>query len=74
MTGAVPDDPPLCCPPLSVMCGKTGRGCVVTGAVRVNGEQMALHKLQKVLGFVPQDDIVHVDLTVRSAGCMGGRW
>ena len=48
-----------------MLCGKVGGECVITGAVRVNGEHMPLAKLRKIMGFVPQDDIVHVDLTVR---------
>ena len=51
--------------PFTVLCGKVGGECVITGAVRVNGEHMPLAKLRKIMGFVPQDDIVHVDLTVR---------
>lgn len=51
--------------PFTVLCGKVGGECVITGAVRVNGEHMPLDKLKKIMGFVPQDDIVHVDLTVR---------
>ena len=38
---------------------------MITGEVRVNDEHMPLAKLHKIMGFVPQDDIVHVDLTVR---------
>ncbi len=33
--------------------------------MRVNDENMPLAKLRKITGFVPQDDIVHSDLTVR---------
>lgn len=51
--------------PPSVLCGKVGGECVITGAVRVNDEHISLAKLRKIMGFVPQDDIVHVDLTVR---------
>ena len=35
------------------------------GRVRVNGREMELSALQAITGFVPQDDIVHEDLTVR---------
>ena len=47
------------------MCGRTDAGCVISGTVKVNGEEVSLKKLQKILGFVPQDDVVHTDLTVR---------
>lgn len=36
-----------------------------TGQVITNGETIPLARLQKVMGFVPQDDTVHQDLTVR---------
>ena len=48
------------------MCGRTGRECNVFGTILVNGEEIALQRIKKIIGFVPQDDIVHVDLTVRS--------
>ena len=53
------------CSTPTVLCGKVGGECVITGAVRVNDEHMPLAKLRKIMGFVPQDDTVHVDLTVR---------
>lgn len=50
---------------LNVLSGKVGGKAIITGMVRVNEESMTLGKIQKIMGFVPQDDIVHVDLTVR---------
>ncbi len=47
------------------MLRQVGGNCIITGAVRVNDEHMPLAKLKKIMGFVPQDDTVHVDLTVR---------
>jgi hypothetical protein len=35
------------------------------GAVRVNKREMDLKRLQAITGFVPQEDVVHEDLTVR---------
>eukprot|EP00884_Botryococcus_braunii_P009426 jgi/Botrbrau1/18485/Bobra.0072s0065.1 len=36
-----------------------------TGRLWVNGREMRLSRLRRVMGYVPQDDIVHEDLTVR---------
>uniref|UniRef100_A0A6U6G2C4 Calmodulin n=1 Tax=Zooxanthella nutricula TaxID=1333877 RepID=A0A6U6G2C4_9DINO len=49
---------------MSVLSGKARHGRV-TGSVRVNGEEAGISKLRTVTGFVPQDDIVHPDLTCR---------
>ncbi|KAK9803611.1 hypothetical protein WJX72_004863 [[Myrmecia] bisecta] len=38
---------------------------VTTGDVWVNERNIPLSRLRRILGFVPQDDIVHEDLTVR---------
>jgi len=37
---------------------------IITGSVEINGVPNGLAKAQNVVGFVPQDDIVHGDLTV----------
>jgi ABC-type multidrug transport system ATPase subunit len=42
-----------------------GGDCIITGSVLVNDKHMPLAKLKKIMGFVPQDDTVHTDLTVR---------
>ncbi|KAG2499694.1 hypothetical protein HYH03_002629 [Edaphochlamys debaryana] len=49
---------------LNVLCGKISNG-VLTGQVKVNGEDIPITALRNLMGFVPQDDIVHEDLTVR---------
>ncbi|EFJ42781.1 hypothetical protein VOLCADRAFT_33774, partial [Volvox carteri f. nagariensis] len=49
---------------LNVLCGKISNGTLM-GQVRINGEDIPIDKLKKIMGFVPQDDIVHEDLTVR---------
>ncbi|KAG9136382.1 hypothetical protein Leryth_020179, partial [Lithospermum erythrorhizon] len=54
----------------------TGRdtGCRTTGLVFINGEKASMKSYKKIIGFVPQDDIVHGNLTVEenlwfSASC-----
>ncbi|DBB02881.1 TPA: hypothetical protein ACH3X1_013486 [Trebouxia sp. C0004] len=37
----------------------------ISGQVWVNGRAMNMSRLRRIMGFVPQDDIVHEDLTVR---------
>ncbi|KAL2525868.1 ABC transporter G family member 24 [Abeliophyllum distichum] len=48
---------------LSALAGKAV-GCMVTGMVLVNGKSGSIHSYRKIVGFVPQDDIVHGNLTV----------
>ncbi|KAJ4822301.1 ABC transporter G member 28 [Turnera subulata] len=48
---------------LSALTGKAP-GCHVTGMVLVNGKQDPIQAYKKIIGFVPQDDIVHGNLTV----------
>ncbi|TQE07286.1 hypothetical protein C1H46_007108 [Malus baccata] len=48
---------------LSALVGKV-RGCTVSGMILVNGKMEAIHCYKKIIGFVPQDDIVHGNLTV----------
>nr|XP_011459358.1 PREDICTED: ABC transporter G family member 28-like isoform X2 [Fragaria vesca subsp. vesca] len=48
---------------LSALLGKV-RGCTMTGMVLVNGKMESIHSYKKIIGFVPQDDIVHGNLTV----------
>ncbi|KAG2436216.1 hypothetical protein HXX76_006528 [Chlamydomonas incerta] len=49
---------------LNVLCGKISTGTLM-GQVKINGDAMPVTRLRKIMGFVPQDDIVHEDLTVR---------
>lgn len=50
---------------LNVLCGKVTNG-VSKGRITVNGVPgIPLSRLRNVMGFVPQDDIVHEDLTVK---------
>ncbi|KAL8516650.1 hypothetical protein ACS0TY_015055 [Phlomoides rotata] len=48
---------------LSAVTGKI-RGCNITGSILINGKPDSIHSYKKIVGFVPQDDIVHGNLTV----------
>ncbi|XP_076895798.1 ABC transporter G family member 24-like [Bidens hawaiensis] len=48
---------------LSALAGKA-HGCRITGSVLINGKPDSIHSYKKIIGFVPQDDIVHGNLTV----------
>ncbi|KAI4383786.1 hypothetical protein MLD38_009586 [Melastoma candidum] len=39
-------------------------GCTVSGTILINGKDESIHSYKKIIGFVPQDDIVHGNLTV----------
>lgn len=50
---------------MSALCGRASYG-EVSGVVKINGVEGNVKKdLQSIMGFVPQDDIVHEELTVR---------
>lgn len=48
---------------LSALAGKTV-GCTMTGLILINGKKESIHSYKKIIGFVPQDDVVHGNLTV----------
>ncbi|CAL0299695.1 unnamed protein product [Lupinus luteus] len=48
---------------LSSLAGKAF-GCLVTGSILINDRNESIHSFKKIIGFVPQDDIVHGNLTV----------
>ncbi|MED6107013.1 hypothetical protein PIB30_010153 [Stylosanthes scabra] len=48
---------------LSAIAGKAF-GCKMTGSILINGKAELIHSYKKIIGFVPQDDIVHGNLTV----------
>lgn len=48
---------------LSALAGKAF-GCLVTGSILINGRNESIHSFKKIIGFVPQDDVVHGNLTV----------
>ncbi|CAK0888590.1 unnamed protein product, partial [Prorocentrum cordatum] len=49
---------------MNTLCGKSTYGRM-TGQVCVNGEAASVSRLEHIMGFVPQDDVVHESLTVR---------
>jgi len=49
---------------MNVLCGKATYG-QMAGTIRINGKEADISSIKSVLGFVPQDDIVHQSLTVR---------
>lgn len=50
---------------LNVLLGQAGSIGRMTGLIKVNGREMKMSELRTITGFVPQEDIVHEDLTVR---------
>ncbi|KAL6911259.1 hypothetical protein ACP4OV_000064 [Aristida adscensionis] len=48
---------------LTALAGKAP-GCEVTGLVLINGKIEPIRAYKRIIGFVPQDDIVHGNLTV----------
>lgn len=50
---------------LNVIMGKTAGMGTVTGRIRANGRELRPEALRGIVGFVPQEDVVHEDLTVR---------
>ncbi|KAM7522384.1 hypothetical protein LguiA_012286 [Lonicera macranthoides] len=48
---------------LSALAGKA-TGCTASGTILINGKVDTMHSYKKIIGFVPQDDIVHGNLTV----------
>ncbi|CAK9170514.1 unnamed protein product [Ilex paraguariensis] len=48
---------------LSALAGKA-TGCTKSGSILINGKVESIQSYKKIIGFVPQDDIVHGNLTV----------
>lgn len=48
---------------LSALAGKA-TGCTMSGMVLINGKVESIYSYKRIIGFVPQDDIVHGNLTV----------
>ncbi|CAI9097993.1 OLC1v1034531C1 [Oldenlandia corymbosa var. corymbosa] len=48
---------------LSAVLGKA-TGCTMSGSILINGRHDSIQSYKKIIGFVPQDDIVHGNLTV----------
>ena len=51
----------------NALCGRAFYG-KITGSVKINGNDSKIEKHKAVIGFVPQEDIVYPDLTVRDKG------
>eukprot|EP00930_Biecheleria_cincta_P002351 TRINITY_DN10335_c0_g3_i1.p1 TRINITY_DN10335_c0_g3~~TRINITY_DN10335_c0_g3_i1.p1 ORF type:complete len:802 (+),score=117.22 TRINITY_DN10335_c0_g3_i1:327-2408(+) len=49
---------------MNVLCGKANYGRA-GGKIWVNGQEVDMASIKRIMGFVPQDDIVHEELTVR---------
>ncbi|KAF3789380.1 putative white-brown complex-like protein 30 [Nymphaea thermarum] len=48
---------------LNALAGKA-TACTMSGIILINGKMESIHSYKKIIGFVPQDDIVHGNLTV----------
>ncbi|KAL3530541.1 hypothetical protein ACH5RR_009863 [Cinchona calisaya] len=48
---------------LSALTGKA-TGCTMSGSILINGKVESMQSYKKIIGYVPQDDIVHGNLTV----------
>lgn len=48
---------------LSALLGKAA-GCTITGSILINGKSEPMQSYKRIIGYVPQDDIVHGNLTV----------
>jgi len=48
---------------MNALCGRASYGNV-TGTIKINGKEGGVTDFPHLVGFVPQDDIVHADLTV----------
>ncbi|KAK8662281.1 hypothetical protein V6N13_091865 [Hibiscus sabdariffa] len=48
---------------ISALAGKA-MGCKKTGLILINGKNESIRSYRKIIGYVPQDDIVHGNLTV----------
>ena len=58
---------------LNALCGRAFYG-EVSGTVMINGHETTIDKHMDVVGFVPQDDIVYAELTVRENFMFAGKF
>lgn len=58
---------------LNALCGRAFYG-ETTGKVLINGQKSSIEEHKKSVGFVPQDDIVYPELTVRENFVYSGRF
>ena len=58
---------------LNALCGRAFYG-ETTGTIRINGHVTTIEEHSSCSGFVPQDDIVHPELTVRENLLYSGKF
>lgn len=58
---------------LNALCGRAYYG-EMTGSIMINGNMASVRNLKNLVGFVPQDDIVYAELTVRENFIFAGRF
>mmetsp|Transcript_15252 Transcript_15252/g.18569 ORF Transcript_15252/g.18569 Transcript_15252/m.18569 type:complete len:1068 (+) Transcript_15252:124-3327(+) len=58
---------------LNALCGRAYYG-EVTGKIFLNGIEVDMDQHKSIMGFVPQDDIVYAELTVRENFMFSGRF
>ena len=58
---------------LNALCGRAFYG-ETTGTIHVNGHKTSIEEHKDAVGFVPQDDIVYAELTVRENLIFAGRF
>lgn len=49
---------------LNALCGRAHYGTIL-GDIHINGTKMEIDEIKSITGFVPQDDVVYAELTVR---------
>jgi ABC-type multidrug transport system ATPase subunit len=49
---------------MNALSGRANYG-TITGRILINGEENNIESISRVIGFVPQEDIMHRELTVR---------
>jgi ABC-type multidrug transport system ATPase subunit len=47
--------------------GESQKAVNIRGAVLINGERRSMHSYRRVIGFVPQDDVLHNNLSPKEA-------
>jgi ABC-type multidrug transport system fused ATPase/permease subunit len=58
---------------LNALCGRAFYG-EVHGEIHINGQRKDIEEIKDTVGFVPQDDIVYAELTVRENFIYAGRF
>eukprot|EP00538_Stauroneis_constricta_P012480 CAMPEP_0119548188 /NCGR_PEP_ID=MMETSP1352-20130426/2157_1 /TAXON_ID=265584 /ORGANISM="Stauroneis constricta, Strain CCMP1120" /LENGTH=1292 /DNA_ID=CAMNT_0007593377 /DNA_START=125 /DNA_END=4003 /DNA_ORIENTATION=- len=58
---------------LNALCGRAYYGETI-GAIHINGQETAIERIMDRVGFVPQDDVVYAELTVRENLIYAGKF